>query len=92
VRAEPKECLFWATHAGAELNLLIVANNTRLGFEIRRTSSPRVTKSMGSARESVKLDGVAIVHAGEGSFPLQEGFRAISYHDLLAEVQPLPGR
>ena len=39
--AEPSECFFWATHAGAELDLLIVRGQRRLGFEIQRTSAPQ---------------------------------------------------
>ncbi len=46
LRAEPEECFFWATHAGAELDLLVISGDLRLGFEVKRTTSPKVTKSM----------------------------------------------
>ncbi len=39
IGAFPEECFFWATHAGAELDLLIVRGNQRLGFE--ESSAPR---------------------------------------------------
>ncbi len=92
LRAEPEECFFWATHAGAELDLLVISGDNRLGFEVKRTTSPKVTKSMRSARETLGIELVRIVHAGRDSYPLQEGFRAVSIHDLLDEVQPLPHR
>ena len=43
LRADPDECYFWATHSGAELDLLIVRGRRRRGFEIKRTAAPRVT-------------------------------------------------
>jgi predicted AAA+ superfamily ATPase len=46
LRAEPEECFYWATHNGAELDLLVVRGSRRRGFEIKRTTSPRVTPSM----------------------------------------------
>jgi uncharacterized protein len=43
------ECWFWATHAGAELDLLVINENGRRGFEIKRTTAPKITSSMRSA-------------------------------------------
>jgi uncharacterized protein len=45
----PEECFFWATHSGAELDLLVIRGSKRIGFEIKRTSSPRLTPSMRNA-------------------------------------------
>jgi hypothetical protein len=44
--ARPEECFFWATHAGAELDLLVVRGRRRLGFEMKRSEAPQVTPSM----------------------------------------------
>lgn len=46
LRAHPEECFFWATHSGAELDLLVVRGSRRLGFEFKRTDTPSVTPSM----------------------------------------------
>ena len=40
------EVYFWATHAGAEIDLVVIRGTTRLGFEIKRATAPRVTPSM----------------------------------------------
>lgn len=82
LEAEPEECYFWATHSGAELDLLVVRGNRRIGFEIKRTSAPRLTPSMRSAAESLKLDKLVVVHAGEHSFPLASGIEARAFADL----------
>lgn len=75
--ARPEECYFWATHAGAELDLLIVKGGLRLGFEFKRTEAPALTPSMRIALEDLKLDRLDVVHAGQATFPLAERVRAI---------------
>lgn len=86
--ARREECWFWATHSGAELDLLVVRGRTRLGFEIKRTSAPRLTRSLASARETLQLDQAFLIHAGEHSFPLAEGVQALAFSRLEAD---LPG-
>ena len=53
----PKEdCYFWATQADAELDLLLLQNGKRLGFEFKYTDAPRPTKSIHIAYNDLKLD------------------------------------
>lgn len=87
--ARPEELYFWATHAGAELDLLVVRGRRRLGFEIKRTTSPSTTRSIHAARESLRLDRVDIIHAGEHTYPLAPGIRAVSFARLFEDVDPL---
>lgn len=89
VGASPNECFFWATHTGADLDLLIVRGRIRLGFEIKRTSSPKTTRSMHSAIAALKLPRLDVVHAGGQTFPLSENIRAVSVHRILKDIQPL---
>jgi predicted AAA+ superfamily ATPase len=85
----PEECWFWATHAGAEMDLLVIRGGRRLGFEIKRTTAPRTTRSMHSARESLKLDSLTVIHAGEHAFPLAEGIHALPVTRILEDLDPL---
>lgn len=62
--ARAEETFFWATHTGAELDLLIVRGNRRLGFEVKRTTSPKITRSAHSAMDTLGLDRLDIIHAG----------------------------
>jgi predicted AAA+ superfamily ATPase len=87
--ALPEECFFWATHGGAELDLLVVRGPTRLGFEFKRTSTPALTRSMLTALDDLQLAHLHVVHAGERSFPLHERVRAASVRDLRTELQSL---
>jgi uncharacterized protein len=87
--ARPDECYFWATHAGAELDLLVVRGNRRLGFEFKRSSAPRTTRSMHTARRDLKLDELTVVHAGQHDFPLAEGIRALALENVPDGLTPL---
>ncbi len=87
--ARPGECHFWATHAGAELDLLVVRGARRYGFEFKRTEAPRVTPSMRSAMESLDLTSLRVIHAGETSFPIARKIDAIASSRLLEELAPL---
>ncbi len=83
--ARGDQCYFWATHGGAELDLLVVNGTRRRGFEFKRTTEPSVTPSMRSALADLKLDRLDVVHAGDDSFPLATRINAISasrLHDL----------
>lgn len=87
--AQPHECHHWATHAGAELDLLVVRGNRRLGFEAKLTEAPAVTKSMRVAIEDLRLSRLFVVHAGETSFPLAENIQAVPAGLLTEELRPL---
>lgn len=87
--ARPEECHFWATHAGAELDLLIVRGRHRYGFEIKRTTAPKTTPSMRHALEDLRLSRLDVIHAGNHTFPLAEKIRAVPLQNLLEDVPPL---
>jgi predicted AAA+ superfamily ATPase len=85
----PDQCFFWATHAGAELDLLVVSGRRRLGFEVKRTVSPQVTPSMRSALWDLKLQRLDLIHAGEETFPLEKRVRAVALSRILEDIKPL---
>jgi predicted AAA+ superfamily ATPase len=85
----PEECFFWATYSGAELDLLIVRGREKLGFEVKRSSSPRVTPSMQHAVEDLSLNRLDVIHAGDETFPMREKIRAVALRHILKELSPL---
>ena len=87
--AFPEECFFWATHSGAELDLLVVRGSRRLGFEFKRTTAPRLTPSMRTALDDLKLKRLDLIHAGENTFPLSERARAIPLQRIWEDLEPL---
>jgi len=87
--ARREECWFWATHSGAELDLLVVRGGRRIGLEVKRTTEPRLTPSMRSALASLRLDRLCVIHAGDESFPLGRRVQAVALSRLLDDVRPL---
>jgi uncharacterized protein len=77
------EVWFWGTHGGAELNLLVTADGRRLGFEIKYTASPRVTKSMRAAIDTLRLDRLVVVCPGDRRLALAENVEALGLADLV---------
>ncbi len=87
--ARPEEQYFWATHAGAELDLLVVRGRKRRGFEIKRTTSPSSTRSMHAARSSLGIERIDVIHAGEHTFPLADRIRAVAMARMFDDIEPL---
>ncbi len=87
--ARRSECYFWATQAGAELDLLIVRGRHRIGFEFKRSSAPSVTPSMRIAMQDLGLDRLEVVHAGSETFPLGKGLRAVAASRLKEDLAAL---
>lgn len=75
--ARPQQAYFWATHQGAELDLLLLQGDRRIGVEFKYTDVPRVTPSMRIAMEDLKLDALYVVYPGEHRFTLREGIEAV---------------
>ena len=83
------ETFYWATHQGAELDLLVVRGGKKYGFEFKRTSSPTMTPSMHIALHDLGLRSLTVVHAGKHTFPMEKRVRAVSVERLLHDIQPL---
>ena len=76
---------FWATHSGAELDLLIFHEGKRIGFEIKYTEHPGITNSMRTALEDLKLDHLFVVVPFETVFALDPQITCIGLSQLMAE-------
>lgn len=92
LRARPEECFFWATHAGAELDLLVLHGGERRGFEIKYTQEPAITPSMRQALADLSLDSIDVIHAGRETYRLSDRIRAVSMDLVWRDVAPLRRR
>ena len=73
----PDEVYFWATHAGAELDLLLIKNGHRIGVECKRVDAPRLTTSMKIAMQDLQLDSLLVIYPGLHPYSLGEKVKAI---------------
>ncbi len=80
---QPDEAYYWATHNGAELDLLLFKNGRRIGVECKRADAPTLTPSMRTARRDLKLDELRVVYPGTMRYPLGEGIEAVPLADCV---------
>lgn len=76
---DAEDCYYWATHQGAELDVLIHKDGKRLGYEIKYTSAPRLTKSMQIAAHDLRLDHLSVIYPGKIDYPLAKGIDAVAF-------------
>jgi predicted AAA+ superfamily ATPase len=71
------EAFFWATHQGAEIDLVLRRGSELLGVECKRTDAPRMTPSIRVALKDLKLARVAVLYPGSKRFPIAEHVEAV---------------
>ena len=86
--APPDRCFHWSTHAGAELDLLVIDGARRRGFEIKRSEAPRLTRSMRSAMETLNLGRLDVIHAGTSRYRLTSRIEAVPAAGLAEMLLP----
>jgi predicted AAA+ superfamily ATPase len=84
---QPDEAYFWATYAGAEIDLLLFKGGRRIGIEIKRADAPRLTPSMRAALTDLGLDRLLVVYPGERSYTLAETIKVIPVSCLAEESE-----
>ncbi len=74
---QPDDAYYWATHNGAELDLLLFKRGRRIGVECKRTDAPTLTPSMRTALTDLKLDELHVVYPGKQRYPLADKVNVI---------------
>jgi uncharacterized protein len=71
------ESFFWASHQGAEIDLILRQNDKMFGVECKRTDTPRLTPSIRIALDDLGLERIAVLYPGTKRFPLSSQVEAI---------------
>src|SRR6266516_3837327 len=82
-----REAYFWATHAGAELDLLVLRDGKRIGFEFKHSDAPTLTKSMHIALNDLKLQRLFVLYPGHQSYQLHQKVEVVSVQSLPAVLK-----
>lgn len=93
--AGERHAYYWATQAGAEMDLLLMLRGKRYGVEVKYADAPRLSRSMTMALSDLRLDRMWIVYPGDQRYRLDERVEAISLSGLreeLARLEPQRGR
>ncbi len=79
----PDDAYFWATHQGAELDLLLFTKGRRIGVECKRADAPVLTPSMRIALADLKLDELRVVYPGAKRYPLAKKVEVVPLAQLV---------
>ncbi len=77
-----QDAYFWATHNGAELDLLLFRGGKAWGVEFKVGDGPEMTKSMHIAIDDLELERAWIVHPGSKRYPVHEKVEALPLTDV----------
>jgi len=77
-----QELAFWATHAGAEVDLFWQAHGRNWAIECKYSSGPKLTPSMTSAIQDLGLAHLWVVYPGERVYPLAPRASAVPIASL----------
>jgi hypothetical protein len=73
----PDEAYYWATHNGAEIDLVLFKDGRRVGVECKRADAPALTPSMRIALADLKLDQLSVVYPGEKKYSLAKNVEVV---------------
>jgi predicted AAA+ superfamily ATPase len=76
-RAGERNCFFWATQSGAELDLLVFRRGKRYGVEVKYADAPPISKSMRVAQQDLSLDRLFVVYPGEQAYDLAKNLTVV---------------
>jgi len=82
-----RDAYFWATHAGAELDLMVTIAGKRHGFEFKYTDAPGRKRSMHIAIEDLGLEHLWIIYPGNQKYALDSKITVIPLEEILQLAQ-----
>ena len=86
---DTRDAYFWATHGGAELDLMVLAGGKRYGFEIKYADVPGTSRSMQVALHDLALEHLWVVYPGQQEYALADRITALPLDALTSrEVTP----
>ncbi len=83
----PDQAYFWATHQGAELDLLLFQRGRRIGVECKRMDAPTLTPSMKIALHDLKLDRLMVIYPGNRRYPLAKQIEVLPLAEVVGSRQ-----
>jgi predicted AAA+ superfamily ATPase len=80
---EPDEVYFWATHNGAEIDLIFIKDGRRYGVECKRADAPVMTPSMRIALDDLKLARIAVIYPGRQRYLLHKQVEVVPFEAVV---------
>jgi uncharacterized protein len=82
---------FWATHQGAEIDLMFNKSGYMYGVEIKRADAPTMTPSMKNALEDLELKRIVIIYPGKRRYSIHKRVDVVPFDEILGGMKGLFG-
>ena len=80
---ETRDAYFWATHSGAEIDLMVRVAGARYGFEFKYADAPRRKRSMHTAIQDLDLTKLWVVYPGRQEYQLDAKITVIPLSKII---------
>ncbi len=77
-----RDAYYWATHNGAELDLMTVWSGKRYGFEVKYADAPGTTKSMHTAIADLGLAHLWVIYPGTARYRLDDKITVVPAREI----------
>ncbi|MCF7837814.1 MAG: ATP-binding protein [Candidatus Marinimicrobia bacterium] len=81
---ETPDFYYWATHNGAELDLMVTLRGKRHGFEIKYADAPGPTKSMRVALDDLRLEHLWVIYPGSERYDVDGRITVVPAREMPA--------
>jgi len=79
----PDEAYYWATHNGAEIDLLMIKDGQMIGVECKRLDAPRLTPSMKIALHDLRLERILVIYPGSQRYKIADRIIAVPFEEVI---------
>ena len=86
---EPDDVYYWATHQGAEIDLVLFKGGRMYGVEIKRQDAPTMTPSIRIALEDLKLERIAVIYPGQKRYELHKKVSVIPFDKVTSGMKAI---
>ena len=86
---EPDDVYFWATHNGAEIDLVFTKNGRMWGVECKFSDAPAITASMKIALEDLKLEHIAVIYPGKQRYMLDKKISVVPLESVMGGMKSI---
>lgn len=80
---EPEDVYFWATHQGAEIDLVLSLGGKKFGIEVKRADAPTMTPSMRIALEDIGLERITVIYPGDKRYELHKKISVVPFDKVI---------
>ena len=88
---ETRDAYYWATHGGAELDLMAITGGRRYGFEFKYADAPGTSRSMRIAMADLDLQHLWVVYPGQEEYALDAAVSVVPLERAAALARELRG-